>query len=126
VVWATGYRSDYSWISIPGVTANGHVVHRRGSPTYPDCTSSACPGSTPVGPHCSDTSLTTRPTSRSALPPACKPLDKPRLVLRPSIPASPSPDAPRRRQAQGGRSRPFRVSSLRCGPLCDGRILQRG
>jgi putative flavoprotein involved in K+ transport len=30
VVWATGYRSDYSWIAIPGVTANGHVVHRRG------------------------------------------------------------------------------------------------
>jgi putative flavoprotein involved in K+ transport len=30
VVWATGYRSDYSWITIPGVTANGHVVHRRG------------------------------------------------------------------------------------------------
>jgi putative flavoprotein involved in K+ transport len=30
VVWATGYRSDYSWISIPGVTADGRVVHRRG------------------------------------------------------------------------------------------------
>jgi putative flavoprotein involved in K+ transport len=30
VIWATGYRSDYSWISIPGVTANGRVVHRRG------------------------------------------------------------------------------------------------
>jgi putative flavoprotein involved in K+ transport len=30
VIWATGYRSDYSWISIPGVTANGRVLHRRG------------------------------------------------------------------------------------------------
>jgi len=35
VVWATGYRSDYSWISIPGVTANGHVVHRRGVTDVP-------------------------------------------------------------------------------------------
>jgi putative flavoprotein involved in K+ transport len=31
VVWATGYRLDYSWINIPGVTdANGRVCHRRG------------------------------------------------------------------------------------------------
>jgi putative flavoprotein involved in K+ transport len=35
VVWATGYRSDYSWISIPGVTANGRVVHRRGVTDIP-------------------------------------------------------------------------------------------
>jgi putative flavoprotein involved in K+ transport len=30
VVWATGYRSDYGWIHIPGVVREGHVVHRRG------------------------------------------------------------------------------------------------
>jgi putative flavoprotein involved in K+ transport len=30
VIWATGYRSDYSWITIPGVVADGRVVHRRG------------------------------------------------------------------------------------------------
>jgi putative flavoprotein involved in K+ transport len=30
VVWATGFRSDYSWIDIPGVVADGRVVHRRG------------------------------------------------------------------------------------------------
>ena len=35
VVWATGYRSDYSWISIPGVTADGRVVHRRGVTDIP-------------------------------------------------------------------------------------------
>jgi putative flavoprotein involved in K+ transport len=35
VIWATGYRSDYSWISIPGVTANGRVVHRRGVTDVP-------------------------------------------------------------------------------------------
>jgi putative flavoprotein involved in K+ transport len=30
VVWATGYRSDYGWIQIPGLVREGHVVHRRG------------------------------------------------------------------------------------------------
>jgi putative flavoprotein involved in K+ transport len=30
VIWATGYRSDYSWIHIPGVTHDGRVIHRRG------------------------------------------------------------------------------------------------
>ena len=30
VVWATGYRSDYSWIGIPGVVRDGKVVHWRG------------------------------------------------------------------------------------------------
>ena len=35
VVWATGYRSDYSWISIPGVQASGGVVHRRGVSEVP-------------------------------------------------------------------------------------------
>jgi putative flavoprotein involved in K+ transport len=35
VIWATGYRPDYSWISVPGVTANGRVVHRRGVTDVP-------------------------------------------------------------------------------------------
>ena len=30
VVWATGFRRDYSWIRIPGVTVDGEVVHERG------------------------------------------------------------------------------------------------
>jgi putative flavoprotein involved in K+ transport len=30
VIWATGYRPDYSWIHIPGVTRDGQVIHRRG------------------------------------------------------------------------------------------------
>jgi putative flavoprotein involved in K+ transport len=34
VVWATGYHSDYSWITIPGVVRDGHVVHRQG-PRHP-------------------------------------------------------------------------------------------
>ena len=35
VVWATGYRSDYSWIHIPGVVREGQVVHRRGVTEVP-------------------------------------------------------------------------------------------
>jgi putative flavoprotein involved in K+ transport len=35
VVWATGYRSDYAWIDIPGVVRAGHVVHRRGVTDVP-------------------------------------------------------------------------------------------
>ena len=30
VVWATGYRSDYSWIEVPGEVVDGRVAHRRG------------------------------------------------------------------------------------------------
>lgn len=30
VVWATGYRSDYSWIAVPGALADGRPAHRRG------------------------------------------------------------------------------------------------
>jgi len=35
VLWATGYRADYSWISIPGVVRDGRVVHRRGVADVP-------------------------------------------------------------------------------------------
>jgi putative flavoprotein involved in K+ transport len=35
VVWATGYRSDYGWIHLPGVVREGHVVHRRGVTEVP-------------------------------------------------------------------------------------------
>ena len=30
VIWATGFRRDYSWIRVPGVTVDGQVVHDRG------------------------------------------------------------------------------------------------
>ena len=30
VVWATGYRSDYTWIHIPAAIEQGRPVHRRG------------------------------------------------------------------------------------------------
>jgi putative flavoprotein involved in K+ transport len=35
VVWATGYRSDYSWIGIPSVVRDGTVIHRRGATDVP-------------------------------------------------------------------------------------------
>jgi putative flavoprotein involved in K+ transport len=35
VIWATGFRSDYSWITIPGVLAGAQVVHRRGVTQVP-------------------------------------------------------------------------------------------
>jgi putative flavoprotein involved in K+ transport len=35
VVWATGYRSDYTWIHIPKAVENGRVIHRRGVTEIP-------------------------------------------------------------------------------------------
>ena len=35
VIWATGYRPDYSWIDIPGVARDGKVIHRRGVTEVP-------------------------------------------------------------------------------------------
>jgi putative flavoprotein involved in K+ transport len=35
VVWATGYRPDYSWLQVPGVIADGQVRHRAGVTAVP-------------------------------------------------------------------------------------------
>jgi putative flavoprotein involved in K+ transport len=35
VIWATGFRSDYSWIDIPGVVDGGQVLHERGAARVP-------------------------------------------------------------------------------------------
>jgi putative flavoprotein involved in K+ transport len=35
VVWATGFRSDYSWIDVPGVVGDGRVAHSRGVTEVP-------------------------------------------------------------------------------------------
>ena len=35
VIWATGFRPDYSWIHVPGVLTNGRVAHRRGVTEVP-------------------------------------------------------------------------------------------
>jgi putative flavoprotein involved in K+ transport len=35
VIWATGYRPDYSWIDLPVIDAESRVRHRRGSTDLP-------------------------------------------------------------------------------------------
>ena len=35
VVWATGYRSDYSWLHVPGVVVDGAVRHQAGVTDVP-------------------------------------------------------------------------------------------
>jgi putative flavoprotein involved in K+ transport len=35
VIWATGYRPDYSWIHIPRMARDGQVIHRRGVTDVP-------------------------------------------------------------------------------------------
>ena len=35
VIWATGYRSDYSWIDAPVFDSDGRVKHRRGVTDIP-------------------------------------------------------------------------------------------
>ena len=35
VVWATGYRSDYSWLALPVLDENGRIRHRRGVSDVP-------------------------------------------------------------------------------------------
>jgi putative flavoprotein involved in K+ transport len=35
VIWATGYRSDYSWIDVPVFDQDGRVLHRRGATDFP-------------------------------------------------------------------------------------------
>jgi putative flavoprotein involved in K+ transport len=35
VIWATGFRPDYSWLHIPGVADSGRLAHRRGVTEVP-------------------------------------------------------------------------------------------
>ncbi len=35
VVWATGYRADYSWLTLPALDEDGRVRHRRGVTEIP-------------------------------------------------------------------------------------------
>jgi putative flavoprotein involved in K+ transport len=35
VIWATGYRSDHSWIEVPVFDHEGHLLHRRGVTDHP-------------------------------------------------------------------------------------------
>jgi putative flavoprotein involved in K+ transport len=62
VVWATGYRPDYGWVTSPASSARDTLSTGGASPRYPACTSWACPGSTPAARPCSASSTTTPPT----------------------------------------------------------------
>ena len=35
VIWATGYRSDHTWIKLPVMDSEGHISHRRGVTDVP-------------------------------------------------------------------------------------------
>jgi putative flavoprotein involved in K+ transport len=35
VIWATGYRSDYSWLDVPVLDEHGRPRHRRGVTEVP-------------------------------------------------------------------------------------------
>jgi putative flavoprotein involved in K+ transport len=35
VIWATGYRPDYSWIDLPAFDSDGHLRHQRGVTVIP-------------------------------------------------------------------------------------------
>jgi putative flavoprotein involved in K+ transport len=49
VIWATGYRPDYSWIRLP-VFDDGRLRHRRGVTDVPGLCFLASPGSTRAAP----------------------------------------------------------------------------
>jgi putative flavoprotein involved in K+ transport len=35
IVWATGFRADWSWVDVPGFAATGHPTHARGVTSVP-------------------------------------------------------------------------------------------
>ena len=35
IVWATGFRTDYSWLDVPGAVVDGAVPHERGLTAVP-------------------------------------------------------------------------------------------
>ena len=43
IVWATGFRPDYSWLDVPVVDEKGHLRHDGGVVDAPGCTRSGCP-----------------------------------------------------------------------------------
>ena len=48
VLWATGYRPDYSWIQLPVFDKDGRLRHRRGITDARGSISWGSPGSTPA------------------------------------------------------------------------------
>ena len=65
VIWATGYRPDFAWITAPVLDADGRLDHRRGSPVCQASTSSGWRGSTHAAPR---SSAGSRPMPSSSPP----------------------------------------------------------
>ena len=84
VVWATGFRCDYSWIDVPGVVYRGRSSTAAATPKCRACPSSACRGSTPAARPSSASSSTTPSGSSTASPTA--PRTPARSRLRRSTP----------------------------------------
>ena len=38
IVWATGYRPDYSWLDVPVLDRKGQIRHDGGVTEHPACT----------------------------------------------------------------------------------------
>ena len=70
IVWATGYRSDYSFLDVTGaVDAAGAPIHQRGVSPVPGLYFLGLRGSTPADRRCSASSVPTPRTSRITLRP---------------------------------------------------------
>ncbi len=66
VVWATGYRADYSWLTLPALDEDASATGAV-SPRSPASTCSACPGSTRAAQHFWAGSRTTPSSSPTSL-----------------------------------------------------------
>ena len=66
IVWATGYRSDFSWIDIPAIKDERGGCHPSAVTDAPVCSSSGSPGSTLGGQHSSASQARMLPSSQVA------------------------------------------------------------
>ena len=66
VIWATGYRTDHTWIDVPAAKdESGRIRHTRGVTSSPGLYLLGSPGNTPEVPPCSAGSARTPPSSRA-------------------------------------------------------------
>ena len=63
IIWATGFRPDYSWIELPVFDPTGRPLHGAASPSSPGSPSSACTGCTSARRRSSSASARTPSTS---------------------------------------------------------------
>ena len=77
VLWATGFRPDFSWLDIPALTATAtSATTAASSPAPPDSTSSACQCSAPAPPPTSTARpRTPKPSPATFTPPSASSAD---------------------------------------------------